>query len=389
MMRMRLASFRAVALACGLSAASVGGALPGARDVAQFRRALPGYRWNFPADHFAHPAFANEWWYFTGNVDDANGRRFGFELTFFRVSPFPGATLADDVYFAHFALTDIRGGKFFFHERARRGAWREAGVDASAGSIWNENWRLAMGASGPTHLHARWGDHGLDLALHPGAAPLLNGAGGWSQKGAAAGEASYYYSLPRLPADGQLTFAGASYKVAGAVWMDHEFGSAQLAPGQRGWDWMGLQLDCGSGPPLDLMMFDIRDADGSRDPHSAGSVRVESAQLSDATFTASAFEMRPLRTWTSSDGGRYPVEWEVVVRLPAAAGASGRRIRQLRLHVTAALDDQELRAREIGVDYWEGAVSVSGDCDGSPVHGRGYLEMTGYTHPFEAAKLAQ
>ncbi len=49
-----------------------------------YRLALPNYRFEFPRDHFNHPEFQTEWWYYTGNLRTAQGRRFGFELTFFR-----------------------------------------------------------------------------------------------------------------------------------------------------------------------------------------------------------------------------------------------------------------------------------------------------------------
>ena len=38
----------------------------------------------FPDDHGPHPEFRTEWWYFTGNLDGADGRLFGYQLTFFR-----------------------------------------------------------------------------------------------------------------------------------------------------------------------------------------------------------------------------------------------------------------------------------------------------------------
>ncbi len=49
-----------------------------------YRTALPGYRYTFPRDHFEHPDFRTEWWYYTGNLRSAEGKRFGFELVFFR-----------------------------------------------------------------------------------------------------------------------------------------------------------------------------------------------------------------------------------------------------------------------------------------------------------------
>ena len=30
-----------------------------------YRQALPGYRYEFPRDHFNHPDFRTEWWYYT------------------------------------------------------------------------------------------------------------------------------------------------------------------------------------------------------------------------------------------------------------------------------------------------------------------------------------
>src|SRR5712692_3494077 len=87
-----------------------------------YRVALPGYRFKFPRDNFNHPDFQTEWWYYTGNLKSTDGHRFGFELTFFRrgvardrerTSPWQ----VEDLYFAHLALSDLNGGKFYHAER--------------------------------------------------------------------------------------------------------------------------------------------------------------------------------------------------------------------------------------------------------------------------------
>src|SRR6185437_15613775 len=97
--------------------------------VAQYRAALPGYRYEFPRDYFNHPEFQTEWWYYTGNLRSSNGHEFGFELTFFRegVSRSNTAEVASDspwsvkdVYLAHLALSDITGQQFYHHERLNR-----------------------------------------------------------------------------------------------------------------------------------------------------------------------------------------------------------------------------------------------------------------------------
>ncbi|HEY7855660.1 MAG TPA: lipocalin-like domain-containing protein [Terriglobales bacterium] len=307
--------------------------------------ALPGHHWQFPRDDGAHPDYATEWWYFTGNLTRADGHAFGFELTFFRVSP--------ERYFTHFSVSDLAKHSYVYHERAHRGSWGEAGMARWGDGgmlLWNENWQASFNASGPRSLRAAWGASTLDLSLVPGPR-MLNGDDGYSRKGDAQGEASYYYSLPHVEATGTIDGRAAT----GMVWMDHEFSSSQLSPQQRGWNWMGLHLAQG-----DLMLFDLRRADGRRDTHSSGTfLPIGTSQRQ--RLLAGDFQLTPLRRWN-----RYPVSWRLVIA-------------KLHIDVTvsAALDDQEFHATALGANYWEGAVNASGSGNGS-----GYLEMTGYDKPF-------
>jgi predicted secreted hydrolase len=44
------------------------------------------------------------------------------------------------------------------------------------------------------------------------------------------------------------------------------------------------------------------------------------------------------------------------------------------------MPNQEFSAASTpGLGYWEGAVDYSGQSQGQPITGRGYLEMTGYS----------
>ncbi len=52
----------------------------------------------------------------------------------------------------------------------------------------------------------------------------------------------------------------------------------------------------------------------------------------------------------------------------------------LDLIVEPLIADQELNVSFI---YWEGAVRVTGTQAGSPVTGRGYIELTGYAHSMQ------
>ncbi|MDQ2919375.1 MAG: carotenoid 1,2-hydratase, partial [Verrucomicrobiota bacterium] len=44
---------------------------------ANWKTAQPGWQYEFPRDHHSHPDFKTEWWYFTGNLLDPSGHRFG------------------------------------------------------------------------------------------------------------------------------------------------------------------------------------------------------------------------------------------------------------------------------------------------------------------------
>src|SRR5260370_8350617 len=83
-----------------------------------YRVALPGYHYEFPRDHFNHPEFQTEWWYYTGNLHTAEGKRFGFELPFFRHGVDREArpkNVGDvsDIWLAHLAFSDVDGNRFF------------------------------------------------------------------------------------------------------------------------------------------------------------------------------------------------------------------------------------------------------------------------------------
>src|SRR5512133_931682 len=112
-----------------------------------YREAVPGYRYSFPRDHFSHPEFRTEWWYYTGNVWADDGRRFGFELVFFRQGERDKADpanrsvwRADDAYLAHLALTDVAGGRHFYTKRFSRSGPGVAGASFEQQRVWNGNW---------------------------------------------------------------------------------------------------------------------------------------------------------------------------------------------------------------------------------------------------------
>ena len=338
---------------------------------ADWRLALPGWKYQFPADHGNHPEFKIEWWYFTGNLTAADGREFGYQLTFFRQGVMPldadiiplSHFVTSNVKFAHFAVSDISGSAFHFFQRLSRGAFGEAGFGERQRLAWIEGWSCTLGDDGAFRIQAKADDLSLELTLNPVKPLVIHGQNGVSKKAEGEGRASHYYSFTRLSSQGVLRMGSQQFAVSGLSWFDHEWATNQLTANQAGWDWFSLQLDDGT----DLMLFQLRTKEGGRDPNSAGTfvdAKGVATRLAEADFT-----LEPIETWSSpQSGGRYPVTWRITIpRL------------QTRLDVSAGLKDQELRLKPIV--YWEGSVRAQGTVGGRNVKGSGYLEMTGYAGP--------
>jgi predicted secreted hydrolase len=344
-----------------------------------FAAALEPRRFQFPRDHGPHPDFRQEWWYVTGNLDAADGERFGFELTFFRVALVPLSTArsaepaavpaapasgsagsawrAREIYVAHFAVTDVARKRFRSEQKLSRAALALAGAQAEPLRVWLDDWALeASGAS--WQLHAAQPGYSLDLVLELQSAPVLNGDAGLSRKSDQAADATYYYSIPRLGVRGRLLRDGRVIEVRGLGWLDREWGSGGLGPSEVGWDWFGLQLADGST----LMFYALRDRDGRREAHSAGTWMAPDGNLRALTDADVGIAVNS--TWRNGSGDRYPAGWHI--RVPALT---------LDLRVRPVLADQELQTTP---RYWEGAVDVSGERAGTSLSGRGYVELVGY-----------
>jgi predicted secreted hydrolase len=348
--------------------------------------AEPGYSYEFPRDHRPHPGFKTEWWYFTGNVRDDAGRRFGYQVTFFRQglrrpSGQAGGQsrfIVDDLKFAHFTVTDVASGRFHFQQRLSRGAFGEAGFLPVAASpvsplAWIDDWTLTrpelsavpgspVPASSPGGftLAARTAEAAIAFTLADGKPWTIHGTRGISQKADGPGHASHYYSGTRMPTRGQLTVGGRTHEVRGESWFDHEWATNQLTAEQVGWDWFSLQFDDGT----ELMLYALRLRDGTLDPNS--SATFTAADGTTRHLTRDQLTLRPISWWKSkATGGQYPIAWELSI--PSL---------DLTARVTTPVENQELVLLPIA--YWEGLIDVRGTRAGQPIAGHGYLELTGY-----------
>lgn len=337
-----------------------------ASDRPEYPTVVPGTPIALPRDDGAHPAFRTEWWYVTGWVRDANGRERGIQITFFRNRPGvaeanPSAFAAKQLLFAHAAIADPQLGRLRHDQRAERAGFSLADAAEGRTDVHIGDWSLR--AAGDAYV-AKIPANGfaIDVTFRPTQPVLLEGQDGYSRKGPAANEASYYYSRPHLAVSGTIEIDGARQPVTGEAWLDHEWSSEYLAPEAAGWDWIGLNLRDGGA----LMAFRIRDKQGGvfwaggtlRRPD--GSVR---------TFAPDEIRFEPLRHWRSPrTQANYPVAMRVAVG-------------ELSYELEPIMDDQELDSRaSVGTVYWEGAVRAKA---GKRVVGRGYLELTGYWQPLK------
>ena len=333
----------------------------------------------FPDDHGAHPGYKTEWWYYTGNVFTAEGRQFGYQFTIFRnqLSP-PIDSIdpekssendwsTDQLYLAHFAISDVAEADHVFEERFSRGAAGLAGAEIDPYRVWLENWSIERlpnsdenDQSFPMRLRGEMNDGtAIDLKLQPEKPLILHGDQGYDQKGSDSGNASYYISFTRMATQGDVVKEGITHEVTGSSWMDHEWSTSALDDGQTGWDWFSMQLSNG----YDLMYYQIRSADPSVPAQTTGTLVDPNGQTTDVEDLEVDLQM--LDYWTSPHSGdRYPRSW--TLSIPEL---------DIALEMETLFNDQEMR---VSVRYYEGTIGVSGEMAGEEITGSGYIEMTGY-----------
>lgn len=335
-----------------------------------WKQAVGPWQWSFPRDHGAHPEFRTEWWYFTGNLKDKNGKQYGYQLTFFRQGLALEASRTDnpwsirDVYLAHFALVDGSTGLFWHFDQASRSGPGLAGAKIGAMDVWTLAWSAKM-IGNTIFLKAYKGEMALELQLSPRKPKVFHGNKGLSTKGPNPGQASYYYSFTDLLSRGtiQTPQSKQPVEVTGTSWFDQEFGSNVLSPDQVGWDWFGIHLSDGR----DLMLFQLRKKDGTIESSSSGTIIEKDG--SARHLRQSDFTLKALSQWKSlKSGGIYPAKWQIII--PTA---------QVDVTLTPIVANQELVTESsTGVTYWEGAVAGTGSSRDSQITIEGYAELTGY-----------
>ena len=337
---------------------------------------------SLPRDLAAHKNVQTEWWYYTGHGETISGKRFGFELVFFKrrtdldkFSLVPLRLFGNPIYFAHFALTDVNDSKFRYAHRKSANGFFDLPASAS-----EEHFHLRLGdwslreAKDAHVLRATIGEGVVfEATLKPAKKPILNGIAKDGVSFKDEGQASRYFSYTRMELEGDLIADGITEHFNGSAWMDREFGTWTPTERQKGWDWFSIQLS----DDTEVMCYQLRDSAGGVSDFSSGTFVRQDGEFEP--LGKSDFTIEPTGFWKSSHtNATYPSGWRVTI--PKY---------NLDLTVTPVMENQELDTRGTTmIIYWEGACEVKGKAGGNDVLGRAYVELVGYDRSHDQPNLA-
>ena len=304
-----------------------------------------------PDDEGAHLTPV-EWWYFNGHLDTEDGSTFSYHFVTFQSVLGSGLTPR----LTQVSWADHEQGIHLVDEQSDIPL-----VEATSGEfdLTTGGWR--MSGDGKSYiLSFTIGDYTVELKGNSTKPPVLHHETGYVDLGIAG--KTYYYSHTNLETSGAVSVDGTTYPVKGTTWMDHQWGDFSTA--EIGWDWFSLNLDDGS----DLKVSVVWEQDGAKHIETYGTY-VPSEELAAVHLSSDDISVEATDTWTSPDtGGEYPMGWRVIV------DSLG-----LDLVLTPVMREAEFsKTGFIPVVYWEGAVEARGSRNGSPVSGRGFVEMVGY-----------
>ena len=335
-----------------------------------FDKAILKRKFIFPEDHGPHKGFRTEWWYFTGNLSSTDNKKFGYQLTIFRTSlsseknSGTSEWSSNQIYMAHFTVTDISNDKFYFDEKFSRDGNELAGAQSEPFKVWLEDWQIIESENRAAfdlpviNVKAKTDNAEINFILESTKPVVLQGDEGLSRKGSQPGNASYYYSYTNLRTEGKIYIEGKEMNVNGNSWMDREWSTSALSEDQKGWDWFALQLD----DSTEIMYYQMRKKDGSPDNFSNGVIVNKSGDTDK--LSKEDVELIVTDNWKSPSEDNYPSGWNL--KIPS---------RNIDLNIKPAVSDQLLN---VTIKYWEGSVNIEGTKNNSKITGRGYAELTGY-----------
>lgn len=316
--------------------------------------------WSFPQDHGAHLDYRYEWWYFTGHLETVEKRKFGFELTFFRLgnntSRISTGWAINNIYITHFALTNPKDNTFYYTEKNNRDSLHFAGAKENDLDVWNGNW-FAKRNDNKISIFADSGKYSLNLDLMPSKPLLLQGDNGYSQKLDNPRDASYYYSFPILNGSGRIKYDGEIYTIKSiSAWMDHEFFTSTYTQ-KIGWNWFAIQLSNNE----QIMIYTLQNKYMVAGAHNSGVIYKANGEI--IKLKSSDFHVQNLSTWLSPvTNVEYPSGWQLSIPQHG-----------YEFTILPVVKNQEFISSI--TNYWEGKNDVTGTINGQDVTGDAYVEI--------------
>ncbi len=319
----------------------------------------------FPDDNASHDA-PMEWWYYNGHLEADDGSDYSFHFVIFQIVRDRDSTPFE---FGQAGITDVKRGEHF-HIMSEEFVSREIFDGGAASDLLGldlGNFSLGIGSDGTHSFEAIDESSSDSIRLQtrtPTEVMLHDGSGwmdwpfGWT----------YYYSYPRIEAEGQLTLDGNVIDVTGEVWFDHQWGDFFVVGKPAGWQWFAIHLDDGTS----LMITEVRGTDGQVIA-TDGTIVGEGSEQRILDPERDGIVLDVLGQWTSPDtGGEYPARWRLQI------DSMG-----LDVVLEPSIAHQEVPAMpngNKGAAYWEGRVDVL-DAETLESVGLAFAELSGYVDP--------
>ncbi len=355
-----------------------------------------------------HASSMVEWWYYHAHLKAADGGRYAFFVSFFRVQlGYDESTgAARHGHMLTWAISDVGLKRYHTCSRVEDSLRAFALDKINRGELYKNKWirqavkEIFAGGDVPrpdrlftvpvscstTSLDCAFGDSFIrregdgsysirladgqmscDLKLRPRKGPARHGRDGVTL--GVRGEAMFYYFVPRSLVSGTISIGERELEVSGEGWYDHQFGDrgrdeegkpVSLEQGIAvAWDWCGIQLDDGS----DVTVSAMKDKRSGKEGAMAVLLGPDGA-----VSKSSAVRFGPARWWRSMRTfEEYPVAWRF------EAPELG-----LELSLAAVFEDQEFITMVSKPAFWEGELEVSGTMGGKNVKGMAYAERSGF-----------
>ena len=319
-----------------------------------FEPVLPDRTVSLPKDFQFHPEFQHEWWHYFATLEDASGKDYSVQWSFFRIATDEREARgwqSPQIYISNVVVTSAT--QVWKEQRLARGGIGQAGMTNRPFRIWIDNWNWrALGATPfPGRLSVETDTFGLELDSVTKGPYVLNGENGYQKKHDLLPIASYNFSAPFLALNGTLTLDGVEVEVSGNAWLHKEWGSGLLGEGQQGWDWFVFNLD--DGAALSVSRY----RNNHQMPYVFGTLATRSGKV--YRLSESDIDIKPLPNSTLLNGRRMPLQW--IINVP-----------KYEINVTTRIQRRDMWLPFV-IPYWEGPIMASGSHEAS-----GFMQLTGY-----------